>query len=358
MSTKLAKAVLAWWEIHQDDETPEFVQLARTVPTQAGMLTDAEIIALADAHDVTIQSGQHRESPFVEGHDITSNVLNFARAILTATSPDHDALAKDAEIAVDGIRFDLFPGYLIDHCEGEIISEEGLQCALTSMLVSDEYLTATAAPPAPEPVKQEGFDAAIDAVYPIPDSPHASVLQKAMDNRIAYRWGWENALEQNSHEPVKQDSPIDMVLHCPACGLQHIDAPEARKFPAFGPGMDVEPWTNPPHRSHLCHGCGHTWRPADVPTNGVAAVTTTGSKDSPIVAPVKQDGQADERELPPLPEAYGLLPYKDDAGASAICGYDVDQMYAYARAALAAPPASAAPVEHESDRTDSMGRLI
>src|SRR5574340_600312 len=23
-------------------------------------------------------------------------------------------------------------------------------------------------------------------------------------------------------------------------------------------------WDNPPHRSHLCHGCGHIWRPADV----------------------------------------------------------------------------------------------
>lgn len=37
------------------------------------------------------------------------------------------------------------------------------------------------------------------------------------------------------------------------------------------------------HRSHLCHGCGHIWRPADVPTNGVAAVKTKGKADSPTV---------------------------------------------------------------------------
>lgn len=65
--------------------------------------------------------------------------------------------------------------------------------------------------------------------------------------------------------------PIDMVLHCPSCGMQHIDA-EEHDHP--------EGWDDPPHRSHLCHGCGHIWRPADVPTNGVAAVKTKGKNDS------------------------------------------------------------------------------
>jgi hypothetical protein len=88
---------------------------------------------------------------------------------------------------------------------------------------------------------------------------------------------------------VASGEAIDMVLHCPACGLQHIDAPEGE------PHLDVaridedapdgEPWINPPHRSHLCHGCGNVWRPADVPTNGVSAVKTTGKADSPLAAP-------------------------------------------------------------------------
>lgn len=92
-----------------------------------------------------------------------------------------------------------------------------------------------------------------------------------------------------------QPAPIDMVLHCPKCGLQHIDAPEKvdRRLAAIDPpaAWAMDPWTNEPHRSHLCHGCGHIWRPADVPTNGVAAVKTTGKADSPIAARASADSQ-------------------------------------------------------------------
>ena len=89
-------------------------------------------------------------------------------------------------------------------------------------------------------------------------------------------------------------APIDMVLHCPKCHAQHIDAPEqVCTYPdckcaiGFSGRLPVpEPvcprWTNPPHRSHLCHNCDHIWRPADVPTNGVAAVKTRGKEDSPL----------------------------------------------------------------------------
>lgn len=79
--------------------------------------------------------------------------------------------------------------------------------------------------------------------------------------------------------------PIDMVLYCPACGVQHIDAPEPlppsthrHQFEMAGGRSAL--WTNPPHRSHLCHSCGHIWRPADVPTNGVLCIQTRGSADS------------------------------------------------------------------------------
>lgn len=71
-------------------------------------------------------------------------------------------------------------------------------------------------------------------------------------------------------------APIPMVLHCPACGLQHVDAAEPERG-----------WTNPPHRSHLCHGCGSVWRPADVPTTGVQAVTTRGSVDNLVDQPAR-----------------------------------------------------------------------
>lgn len=94
--------------------------------------------------------------------------------------------------------------------------------------------------------------------------------------------------------PPASDTPIPMVLHCPACSLQHIDAPDkAHKADcSYGdlPGQpcDCHPWTNPPHRSHQCAGCRHIWRPADVATTGVAAITTKGQADSPPVDPRRQ----------------------------------------------------------------------
>lgn len=74
---------------------------------------------------------------------------------------------------------------------------------------------------------------------------------------------------------ASEPPPIDMILHCPNCGLQHIDEPDER----------TPDWDNPPHRSHLCHGCGCIWRPADVPTNGVAAIQTKGKADTWETAP-------------------------------------------------------------------------
>lgn len=64
-------------------------------------------------------------------------------------------------------------------------------------------------------------------------------------------------------------APIDMLLFCPLCGLQHIDAPD-----------EDQEWHNPPHRSHKCGRCGTTWRPADVATNGVAEIKTSGKADN------------------------------------------------------------------------------
>lgn len=73
--------------------------------------------------------------------------------------------------------------------------------------------------------------------------------------------------------------PIPMILHCPSCGMQHIDAPEL-----VDDGSVMGVWDNPPHRSHLCHGCGTIWRPADVPTVGVEAIQTRGKADKIIHA--------------------------------------------------------------------------
>jgi hypothetical protein len=67
---------------------------------------------------------------------------------------------------------------------------------------------------------------------------------------------------------LKLASPINVVLHCPRCFAQHIDAPE--------PGAG---WTNPVHRSHTCHACNLVFRHSDAPTNGVYRATTRGKAD-------------------------------------------------------------------------------
>ena len=95
-----------------------------------------------------------------------------------------------------------------------------------------------------------------------------------------------STINSNQNAPV-EPAPINMILHCPACHLQHVDKPEGTFIPGFTADESAAwnkehgLWDNPPHRSHLCHGCGHIWRPADVPTNGVAAIKTKGKADSP-----------------------------------------------------------------------------
>jgi predicted RNA-binding Zn-ribbon protein involved in translation (DUF1610 family) len=82
-----------------------------------------------------------------------------------------------------------------------------------------------------------------------------------------------NALALHGQETEAGARPLDAILFCPQCGRQHIDAPEPERG-----------WTNPPHKSHLCHDCGWIWRPMDVRTNGVAEICTTGEADSfPVI---------------------------------------------------------------------------
>lgn len=91
---------------------------------------------------------------------------------------------------------------------------------------------------------------------------------RQLARNLTYNEDAQAVVKHRLHEIAAElDKPIDMVLHCPTCTRQHIDAATAT-------------WTNPIHRSHRCAGCGRIWRPADVPTNGVAAVKTRGKDDS------------------------------------------------------------------------------
>lgn len=71
------------------------------------------------------------------------------------------------------------------------------------------------------------------------------------------------------NKTLEDPAPIPMVIHCPECGLQHIDASDPEKG-----------WFNPPHKSHLCARCLCVWRVADVPTTGVAHTETVGDADT------------------------------------------------------------------------------
>lgn len=95
--------------------------------------------------------------------------------------------------------------------------------------------------------------------------------------------------------------PIPMVLHCPNCGKQHVDAPE----PETG-------WDNPPHKSHKCHSCGTIWRPAPVYTNGVAKLESRGEADTwpPLVTV----------EVYSRPECiFRYCPYAEDCKERDVC---------------------------------------
>ncbi len=73
--------------------------------------------------------------------------------------------------------------------------------------------------------------------------------------------------------------PVDMILHCPKCGTQHVDKPYVMNSESdpTAPELNKE-WTNPPHKTHLCLNprCKNLWRPADVPTNGVLELKEAG----------------------------------------------------------------------------------
>ena len=64
-------------------------------------------------------------------------------------------------------------------------------------------------------------------------------------------------------------SPLPMLIYCPRCGVQHVDDAQPERA-----------WTNPPHRSHECQGCGLIFRPADFATTGVRSIATFGVRDT------------------------------------------------------------------------------
>lgn len=80
-----------------------------------------------------------------------------------------------------------------------------------------------------------------------------------------------------------RDKPIPVVINCPECGLQHVDAPAPCSLhecthsgvcyaSANGQAEKCDRWDNPPHRVHKCAGCGCLFEVASVNTVGVGSL--------------------------------------------------------------------------------------
>ncbi len=169
--------------------------------------------------------------------------------------------------------------YLHTHSPEEVASAKNAASRAVPMNESDAILMSSVFASSDEEIVRSMADQASVLARDLGHAPH----QRRLLELIA-------GLRRRAESALK---PIDMVLLCPRCGDQHIDAPE--------PGSG---WDNPPHRSHLCHSCNYVWRPADVPTNGVEALKTAGSNDCPT-APVRapatlQRPEADDSEVWPI----------------------------------------------------------
>ena len=89
-------------------------------------------------------------------------------------------------------------------------------------------------------------------------SDHRLIVTYESDVDQRYDVGFVHAV--NAADAFRE-TPTPMILHCTVCGVQHIDKPEPDKG-----------WTNPPHRTHLCHACGNLWRPQPWATVGVESL--------------------------------------------------------------------------------------
>lgn len=108
----------------------------------------------------------------------------------------------------------------------------------------------------------------------------------------------DNSAPQDGRIDPAEALPVKLLLFCPACFAQHVDTPNAARG-----------WTNPPHRSHECQSCGYVWRPADVPTEGVAALHTRGKRDgTPVPNPALTGLGSDD--CTPTAGATGCNPHR------------------------------------------------
>lgn len=117
----------------------------------------------------------------------------------------------------------------------------------TAAMSADEVVRRVAAAPAPQvPAGQDAeFQAAVDAEYPMPDNPHASVITRATDNRAAM-WRGINAARKILVAPAQRGQfgiPLP-IKYVPMVGWTLTEAyqqgwRDARAASRVAPGMPV-----------------------------------------------------------------------------------------------------------------------
>ncbi|AOJ62443.1 hypothetical protein WJ32_08220 [Burkholderia ubonensis] len=245
-------------------------------------------------------------------------------AVLSAGEPADERAAFDVALAaLNDYQGKWDTGMPMPYAQSERIA---MECACEAVRDALEEARAAASPAASIPagyalVPIEPTDAMIEsgAAAGVPDGEGLYYPFSADEIGIAYCA--MIAARPRAPQPAQADAPaearepVDMLLFCPKCGTQHIDGPEVGDIDTGNGIRDDVQWANPPHRSHLCHACGTIWRPADVPTNGVAAIQTRGMADTwdgAISAPADAG------------EAVGCLTVKRFRGADSMVNTDFD----------------------------------
>lgn len=130
----------------------------------------------------------------------------------------------------------------------------------------------------------------------LPDPPKIEGLD--LIAALSKVWGYAYACRDIAVLFAQQaGEPAAMLLYCPRCQKQHIDAPE--------PESD---WTNPPHATHTCGGCGLNWRPSNINTVGVAEIECLEPKHAErIAATAPQPGVREGMLLDALQRAQRVM---------------------------------------------------
>lgn len=111
------------------------------------------------------------------------------------------------------VPWENFPSYLIDHCEGDTISEEGLQFALSKMLSNPQYAQQPAAQAAPS-----------NGALAAPAQPVAWALQWPEDSRLNLSTVFDTQLEAADYIKSCSDGVVVVPLYTAPQQAAHLAA--------------------------------------------------------------------------------------------------------------------------------------